>query len=35
MKSFVMSILFVVLDFVGFCCACGPILLSAYIISNI
>ncbi len=35
MKSFIMSVLSVVLDFINFCAVCGPVLLSAYFISNI
>lgn len=35
MKSFVLAVLSVVLDFISFCCICGPVLLSAYFIANI
>ena len=35
MKTFILSILGVLLDFLNFCAVCGPVLLSAYFISNI
>lgn len=35
MKAFLLSLLGVVVDFLTFCAVCGPVLLSAYFISNI
>lgn len=35
MKAFMAVVLSVVLDFINFCAVCGPVLLSAYFISNI
>lgn len=35
MKVFLLSVLGVVVDFLNFCAVCGPVLLSAYFISNI